>query len=581
MATRIFVLLMALSLGGAFAQDAFNGDWEGVIGPDGLNLSVIVHFEAGQDGLTGTVDIPAQSARGLPLEMLETTDDAVVFTIAETPGEPTFEGELTDDDLITGTFTQSGQSLPFRLERRVAVPEDPPVVEAFLGSWVGVIGPDTLALEVGVTFEEVDGTFAGRIAIPIQSFEGLLGVRAATEQTINFVIEGVPGDPTFEATLAEDQLQGTFTQRGASYPFTLTRSDAPLSVPGSRPQDPQPPLPYREEEVTYSNGDVTLAGTLTLPEGNGPFPAMLMITGSGAQNRDEELAGHRPFLVIADAVTRAGVAVLRVDDRGVGGSGGDLSQATYADLVGDVEAGVAFLKARPDVDPKRVGLFGHSEGGYLAPLAATQTDTAFVIMMAGPSVAGERVLELQNRLIFELADATQTDVEAQVRFLRALKEVLERSIYDKSAYDEAGALVETRVAEQFASLPEDERPDEATQAQAVAAQQENIVSPYFRSFFLYDPQPALRQLDKPVLAFYGNLDVQVPPVQSVGPLRAALRSAGNDDVTIQVFDGLNHLMQPAVRGGLEEYSQIETTVAPEVLSLVTEWLTERVVSDAP
>ena len=576
MVTRIFVLLTALSLGTAFAQDAFNGDWEGVIGPDSLNLSVIVHFETGQEGLTGTVDIPAQSARGLPLEMVETTDDAVVFTIAETPGEPTFEGELTDDDLITGTFTQGGQSLPFRLERRVAVPEDPPVVEAFLGSWVGVIGPDTLALEVGVTFEEVDGAFAGRITIPIQSFEGLLGVRAATEQTINFVIEGVPGDPTFEATLAEDQLQGTFTQGGSSYPFTLTRSDAPLSMSISRPQDPQPPFLYREEEVTYSNGDVTLAGTLTLPEGDGPFPAMLMITGSGAQNRDEELAGHRPFLVIADAVTRAGVAVLRVDDRGVGGSGGDLSQATYVDLVGDVEAGVSFLKARPDVDANRVGLFGHSEGGYLAPLAATQADVAFVIMMAGPSVDGERVLELQNRLIFELADASQTDVEAQVRFLRALKEVLKRE-----AYDEAAALVETRVAEQFASLPEDERPDEATQAQAVAAQQENIVSPYFRSFFLYDPQPALRQLDKPVLAFYGNLDVQVPPVQSVGPLRAALRSAGNDDVTIQVFDGLNHLMQPAVRGGLEEYSQIETTVAPEVLSLVTEWLTERVVSDAP
>ncbi len=580
MVTR-FVLLTALSLGAAFAQDAFNGDWEGVVGPDSLNLSVIVHFEAGQDGLTGTADIPAQSARGLPLEILETTDDAVVFTIAETPGEPTFEGELTDDDLITGTFTQGGQSLPFRLERRVDVPEAPPVVEAFLGSWQGVIGPDSLDLMVGVTFEEVDGAFVGRITIPTQSFEGLLGVRAATEQTINFVIEGVPGNPTFEATLAEDQLQGTFTQSGASYPFSLTRSDAPLAVSISRPQDPQPPFPYREEEVTYSNGDVTLAGTLTLPEGDGPFPAMLMITGSGAQNRDEELAGHRPFLVIADAVTRAGVAVLRVDDRGVGGSSGDLSQATYDDLVGDVEAGVAFLKARPEVDANRVGLFGHSEGGYLAPLAATRADVAFVIMMAGPSVDGERVLELQNRLLLELADAPQTDVEAQVRFLRTLKEVLERSIYDESAYDEAAALVETRVAEQFASLPEDERPDEATQAQAVIAQQENIVSPYFRSFFLYDPQPALRQLDKPVLAFYGNLDVQVPPVQSVGPLRAALRSAGNDDVTIQVFDGLNHLMQPAVRGGLEEYSQIETTVAPEVLSLITEWLTERVVSNAP
>ena len=227
MKTRMWVGVVLL-LGGALAQTAFEGawegDWEGVIGPDSLNLSVIVHFEAGQDGLTGTVDIPTQGSRGLALDVQASADTAT-FTIEGVPGDPTFEGELTDDDLITGTFTQGGQSLPFRLERRVAVPEDPPVVEAFLGSWVGVIGPDTLALEVSVTFEEVDGAFAGRITIPIQSFEGLLGVRAATEQTLNFVIEGVPGNPTFEATLAEDQLQGTFTQGGASYPFTLARED--------------------------------------------------------------------------------------------------------------------------------------------------------------------------------------------------------------------------------------------------------------------------------------------------------------------------------------------------------------------
>ena len=227
MKTRMWVGVVLL-LGGALAQTAFEGawegDWEGVIGPDSLNLSVIVHFEAGQDGLTGTVDIPTQGSRGLALDVQASADTAT-FTIEGVPGDPTFEGELTDDDLILGTFTQSGQSLPFRLERRVAVPEAPPVVEAFLGSWQGVIGPDTLALEVGVTFEEVDGTFAGRITIPAQSFEGLLSVRAATEQTINFVIEGVPGNPTFEATLAEDQLQGTFTQGGASYPFTLARED--------------------------------------------------------------------------------------------------------------------------------------------------------------------------------------------------------------------------------------------------------------------------------------------------------------------------------------------------------------------
>lgn len=567
---RILILLATLLLGGAFAQDAFAGDWEGVIGPDDLNLSIILHFEASSDGLTGTLDIPAQGTRDLGLAVREVTDDRVIFAIQEVPGEPTFDGKLVDEGLIMGTFSQGGQTLPFRLERRLAVPEEPPVVEAFLGSWQGVVGPDSIALEAGVTFEELDGAMAGRITIPAQGFEGLVDVRAATAETINFVIEGMPGNPTFEATLAEGELQGTFTQSGSSFPFTLQRGDAPLST--GRPQDPQAPFPYREEEVTYANGEVTLAGTLTLPEGEGPFPALLMITGSGAQDRNGSLAGHRPFLVIADAVTRAGVAVLRVDDRGVGGSGGELATATYDDLVSDIEAGLAFLKVHSDIDASRVGLFGHSEGGYLAPLAAAQDDeVAFVILMAGPSVSGAKVLELQNRLILELQGASQAEIDEQIRFLRDLKDALQRE-----AYDEAAALVEARVEASFAALPENERPGADAVAQVVAAQQASIVNPNFRSFFLYDPQPALQRLTVPILAVYGNLDVQVPPVQSVGPLRFALRTARNDDVTIKVFDRLNHLMQPAIKGGLEEYSQIETTIAPEVLTLITDWLKERV-----
>ena len=674
---RNYLLWVSLLACSAFAQtpEAVVGQWQGSIEIPGSPLEIHVIFTDGAE-LTGTIDIPAQGAQGLPLTGVSLDGSAFTFAIQGPPGNPTFTGTLSGDG-IEGTFSQAGSEFPFTLTRadqtvggsstggvagseaslspkaalerfftdkpiqadwfadsflaqvpleqlepglkgitdqlgsyesvagdsspftvnfsqgtatvNIALDADGkistlfignptpapsgdaakvPVVAAFLGSWQGVVGPDSIALEVGVTFEEVGGALVGRITVPAQSFEGPLEVRAVTEQTLDFVITGVPGNPTFEATLVENELQGIFSQSGSSFPFTLARGDAPLTV--QRPQNPQPPFPYREEEVTYTSGDITLAGTLTLPEGDGPFPAMLMITGSGPQDRDEGLFGHRPFAVIADAVTRAGVVVLRVDDRGVGGSGGDLAQATYDDLVSDIEAGVAFLKARPDIDGKRVGLFGHSEGGYLAPLAAARgADPAFVIMMAGPSVSGEKVLELQNRLILGLAGEPDIEVDAQIRFLQELEDALQRE-----AYDEAGSLVETRVTEQFAAQPESERPSADTKAQIVSAQQENVVSPYFRSFILYDPQPALRQLDKPVLAFYGNLDVQVPPVQSVGPLRFALRTAGNDDVTIKVFDGLNHLMQPAVKGGIDEYAQIETTIAPEVLTTVTDWLKE-------
>lgn len=217
---------------------------------------------------------------------------------------------------------------------------------------------------------------------------------------LSFGLRGVPDAPVFDGTVSGTgeaaRITGDFTQSGQTFPFTLERG-AVQAV--SRPQEPQPPFPYRSEAVSFQNGEVTLAGTLTLPAGEGPFAAVLFITGSGPQDRDETIARHRPFLLLTDTLTRAGYATLRVDDRGVGGSSGDLSRATYDDLTGDVLAGVASLRAHPAIDRERIGLFGHSEGGYLAPLAAARSDdVAFVIMMAGPAVPGEAVLRLQNHL---------------------------------------------------------------------------------------------------------------------------------------------------------------------------------------
>jgi uncharacterized protein len=240
---------------------------------------------------------------------------------------------------------------------------------------------------------------------------------------------GVPGDPAFAGTLDGDRIEGTFTQGGQPLPFFLEREAEPTAL---RPQEPLPPFPYLEEEVTYASGDVTLAGTLTLPPGDARVPALLLITGSGPQDRDEEILGHKPFLVIADHLTRAGYAVLRVDDRGVGGSTGDDALATYDELLGDVLEGVALLRAHPRVDPDRVGLLGHSQGGFLAPAAAARADgdVAFVILLAGPAVDGFATLLAQNERIFELsmrtADPTVSDeavaaaVAAQIDFLETL-----------------------------------------------------------------------------------------------------------------------------------------------------------------
>jgi uncharacterized protein len=446
------------------------------------------------------------------------------------------------------------------------------VGSGFVGQWQGYIDPEGLELGVIVQFDH-DDKLTGTIDIPAQGLmTAPLELRNITENTITFAMPGIPGEPTFEGTLAGNTLEGTFTQGGQNLPFQLERvAEGQTPSVGSRPQDPVPPYPYLEKEVTYQQGDVTLAGTLTLPEGEGPFPAVLMLTGSGSQNRNEELFNHRPFLVLADAMTRTGVAVLRVDDRGVGGSTGDLTRATFEDLSADALAGIEFLKAQEEIDDKKIGLFGHSEGGYLAPLVASKSeDVAFVILMAAPSVPGLEVLKLQNELIFEQAGASQEATKAQLAYLDDLALLLEAG-----AYDAAQELSRKQIEQQLAGVPAEAQPQGEEREAFIETQSQAVSSPIFSAFLNYDPTTALEALDIPVLAFYGGLDIQVPPSQSESVMKNLL--ANNPDATVQTFEGLNHLMQPAMTGALEEYAEIETTIAPEVLELITSWLEERFV----
>ncbi|NMH81467.1 alpha/beta hydrolase family protein [Pseudonocardia xinjiangensis] len=434
--------------------------------------------------------------------------------------------------------------------------EAPPDIS---GDWHGSIQTPGTPLDFGVSLAGDGGTFD----LPAQGLRALaLHDVRLDGQAVTFRLPDVPGGATFDGTLSDaGTITGSYSQGGQTVPFTLSRGALP--TPG-RPQEPKPPFPYRSEEVTYPSGNLTMAGTLTLPSTGGPFTAVLMITGSGAQDRDETIAGHKPFLLLADTLTRAGYAVLRVDDRGVGGSTGDLQQASYDDLTGDALAGLAFLRSRPEIDPTRIGLFGHSEGGYLAPLVAQQpgAGVAFVMLMAAPAVSGEEVLVLQNRLLFQQAGAPPEQVQAQIDYVRKLSGMLRAGNYDG-----ARQLARDRVAAQTAALPEDQRPTpEETEAQLPA-------TPAYRAVLTYDPAPALRALRVPVLAFYGGKDLQVPPTQSEPALRTLL--AGDPDTTIRTFPALNHLMQPAATGAITEYSTIETTVSPEVLDLVSGWMRER------
>lgn len=439
----------------------------------------------------------------------------------------------------------------------------PPAATDLTGEWQGRIDVPGAPLDVGITLG-ADGT--GTMDVAAQGATGLPLTDVRVEGArFTAAVPGLPGGAAFDGTVAEGaaSIAGDYTQAGQTFPFRLERG-AP--EPPVRPQEPQPPLPYRAEDVGYPSGELTLAGTLTLPEGPGPFAAVVLITGSGPQDRDETVAGHRPFLVLADALTRAGYAVLRTDDRGVGGSGGDYSRATYEELTADVLAGAAHLAERPEIDPARIGLLGHSEGGSLAPLAAREAagKVAFVVLMAGPAVSGEDVLVRQNELLLAQAGSPPADIEAQVAYVRELVALLRAEEYDRAA-----ELTRTRVAQQAAVLPPAQRPTpDRVDAHAAA-----LVSPVTRALVTHDPAAALGELSVPVLAFYGGKDLQVPAEQSE-PRAVALLS-GNTDAAVLTLPGLNHLMQPADTGSPAEYAGIETTVAPEALDLVTGWLRER------
>ncbi|WP_062984815.1 alpha/beta hydrolase family protein [Nocardia anaemiae] len=422
------------------------------------------------------------------------------------------------------------------------------------GDWHGSIPVPNAPLAVGVNFAD---NGSATIDIPSQGLNGAeLKDVSAEPDRVAFAIPNTPGDPVFEGKFDKeaDRIVGEFRQAGQSLPLTLE----PGKIgPPAHPQEPKPPYPYRSEDVTYRDGDITIAGTLTLPEGNGPFPAILMISGSGPQDRNEELMGHKPFLLLADTFTRAGYAVLRTDDRGVGGTSGKLDDATYNDLAEDAAAGVRFLRARPDIDPARVGLFGHSEGGYLAPLVASRPDSgvAFAVLMAGPAVPGWEVLIEQNRALLSAGGASQARIDDQVTYITEWTNLI-RSGDLAAAKDLAFRHNE--------SLP----PNQRASAETLNAYN----TTYMASFITYDPAPALSALRIPVLAFFGTKDMQVLATQNEQPMRDRL--AADPDATVHVFPDLNHLMQPADSGLPGEYTSNETTIAPDVLTYTTTWLNQ-------
>jgi pimeloyl-ACP methyl ester carboxylesterase len=451
---------------------------------------------------------------------------------------------------------------------------DAPAEKPIEGAWQGSLKTGALELRIVFHFaKDKQGKLAASMDSPDQGAKGL-AIDAVTREGATIRLDARRIGASYEGKLDANgrAIKGQWKQSGQVFALDVARLDKAPDY--RRPQDPQKPYPYRDEQVTYQNtaAGVKLAGTLTLPKSDRPAPAVLLLSGSGAQDRDESILGHRPFLVLADYLTRHGIAVLRSDDRGVGGSTGDSGAATTDDLAGDALAGVAYLKSRKEIDPRQIGLVGHSEGGMIAPLAAGRSaDVAYIVLMAGTGVPGDQIVLHQGQRI---ARAQKAD-EKRIASARDLQEKIFAIIKSQPDAQSAERKITEALSESdaYATAPTPEA-REAVRSQ-VEAQTKVMLTPWFRYFISYDPRPALTKVRCPVLAICGEKDLQVDPKQNLPPISAALAEAGNSDVTVVELPGLNHLFQHCQTGSPAEYGKIDETFASEALSLVAQWIAQR------
>ncbi|HXO00159.1 MAG TPA: alpha/beta fold hydrolase [Candidatus Acidoferrales bacterium] len=559
---RIVVLaLLILATGYAARAQDIVGDWQGTLKIGTSELRLVVHITKGDDGnLKATMDSIDQGANGIPISSISLQDSKLSFTSEAIHGS--YEGTINKGATeITGTFTQ-GSPLPLDLTRMAkrADGERRPVKPSDIdGAWAGVIDTGTSKLRIVFHITNTADGLAATIDSPDQGAKGL-PVTVVTRNASALKLELKQADAVFEGKIDKNltSIDGTWSQRGGSVPLTVKRVVDTAQLERRRPQNPVKPYPYREEDVAYANkaASITIAGTLTIPPGNGPFPAVLLIAGSGRNDRDESLAGHSPFLVLSDYLTRKGIVVLRADKRGVGKSGGDYATATTSDFASDAEAGVAYLGTRPEVDRHKIGLIGHSEGGVIAPMvAAADPNLAFIVMMAGSGVSGIDIIVEQTLLIAEASGQSHEEAEKNAAEERKILTLVEQEKDD--------AVLTKKLREVLG-----DKIPEATLNNQIKA----LTSPWYREFIQYDPATALRKVTCPVLALIGEKDLQVPPDQNLPAIRKALEAGGNKNFEVDELPGLNHLFQSAKTGAPSEYGEIELTISPVALEKISSWI---------
>lgn len=455
----------------------------------------------------------------------------------------------------------------------------------------------TLLLLMGANLQaqsDLEGTWEGNLSVGTQELSIVFHIKKGTDNTWTALMDSpdqMAYDLKMDEVVVKNEQEISMSLKAAKAKFVGKLSEDKQSLQGNwiqgmefslelkkgkgkgfaRPQEPKAPFPYTIEEVKYENkkAKINLAGTLTIPKGEGKHPVVVLISGSGPQDRDETILKHKPFWVLADYWTRNGFAVLRFDDRGVGESEGDFAKATSADFATDVEAAVNFLKQHDRINTKKIGLVGHSEGGLIAPMVASKNkNVAFIVLLAGPGVPGDELLLKQSYDIMK-----QQGFEAEQI---ALAQKTSRKIYTTIIKDEkndlgVGDIVKV-VKEDTDALDEETKKvvglDEASLRQSITVLQ----SPWMRYFIRYQPKKYLEKVKCPVLAINGENDLQVAAKPNLEGIESALKIAKNKQVKIVSLPNLNHLFQTSETGATEEYIKIEETFSPEAMKLVLDWM---------
>ena len=551
LAAIVAMLLVPVGIGTA---QSTTEKWEGVLDVKvaTLKIQLLIEFD-GDSYKSGKAISVDQGNAEMKFDSFERDADTVKFKLKSVGAE--FSGKYSEDrQKLVGKFKQ-GQAFDMEF-RRV---EGEFAKSEYFESWKGTLDSGVQKFDFRLKFfKEQDGSISAKLD---SINEGAMGMKVELDrddEKCNFDLKAAGASYEGKFNETKDRIEGSWKQGGGTMELVFEKTELNAQEKLNRPQHPKKPYPYIEEEVTFENKDasITFSGTVTRPKEGGPFPALILISGSGPQDRDETIFGHKPFLVIADHLTRNSMAVLRFDERGVGESTGSFPGATSEDFANDVEAAIEYLKTRDEIAKDKIGMIGHSEGGMIAPMiAARRSDVSMIVLLAGPGVDGREIGISQSRAMAKASGAAEESLQEQEELMSAvIDEIAENG----------------ECSEEFVDSLVKDGPDSRTDVEALIARMND---PWFKYFLKYDPRDALKKVKCPVLVLNGKKDLQVLVDLNVDAIAKALKEGRNENFETHKLDNLNHLFQETTGPGLvTEYGRLEETFSPKALDIISDWL---------